>query len=364
MAKAVSAKPSRFSALPGIATAAAIAIAARYSSDWLGAAILHAGKSPISPIMLAVLAGIIIRSTVGVAPGLERGVAVAASAVLRFGLALVGLRLTLLGLGSLGLRALPVVAGCLAVAWLVIPRIARAFGLRGSLVTLLTVGTSVCGCTAIMAVAPVIRARVEETGYAVTIVVMVGLAGMLLYPSLAHVLFTADPRAAGIFLGSSIHDTSQVMGAALLYSGQYQAPEALDAATVTKLLRNLTLVVVVPALALLQARKGVADDGVSRKSSATRVPGFVVAFVLLAGVRSLGDAFSGGMPGFAAQIWTPGLVMANQVSELLLTIGMAAVGLTVELRQLRSVGWRPLAAGVAAAVMVAVVSLSLVMALR
>jgi uncharacterized integral membrane protein (TIGR00698 family) len=305
------------------------------------------------------VAGIFIRSAIGVAPGFERGVAMASSTVLRVGLALVGLRLTLLGLGSLGLTALPVVAGCLAVAWLVIPWVARALGLRGSLVTLLTVGTSVCGCTAIMAVSPVIRARVEETGYAVTIVVIVGLTGMLLYPALAHWLFAADPRAAGIFLGTSIHDTSQVMGAALLYSGQYQVPEALDAATVTKLMRNLTLVVVVPVLALVQSRKDGVDSSATR-SSATRIPGFVIAFVLMAAVRSLGDAFGGGMPGFAAGIWTPGLALANQVSELLLTIGMAAVGLTVELQQLRRVGWQPLAAGVVAAITMATVSIGLV----
>ncbi len=364
MTTAIPARASWLSILPGIAAATAIAITARYGSDWLGAAILNTGKSPVSPIMLAVLAGIFIRSVIGVAAGFERGVAAASGTVLRVGLALVGLRLTLLGLGSLGLSALPVVAGCLAVAWLVIPWIARALGLRGSLVTLLTVGTSVCGCTAIMAVSPVIRARVEETGYAVTIVVIVGLTGMLLYPGLAHWMFSADPRAAGIFLGTSIHDTSQVIGAALLYSGQYQVPEALDAATVTKLMRNLTLIAVVPALALIESRKGAPDGGaVASSASATLVPGFVIAFVLMAAARSLGDMLSAGAPGFAASIWAPGLALANQASELLLTIGMAAVGLTVELQRLRRVGWQPLAAGVAAAILMAAVSLSLVTAL-
>jgi hypothetical protein len=74
-----------------------------------------------------------------------------------------------------------------------------------------------------------------------------------------------DAEAAGVFLGSSIHDTSQVIGAGLLYSGQYAAPVALDAATVTKLLRNLTLVAVVPFLAAMQAR----SDGSVRQSEIT-----------------------------------------------------------------------------------------------
>ncbi len=354
---------SRAAVLPGLAAAAAIALSAHFASEWVGAAVFHLARSPVSPIMLAVLAGVFIRSAIGVAPRLESGVAMAASTWLRIGLALVGLRLTLAGLGTLGVRALPVVAGCLTVAWLVIPRLARAFGLRGAIVTLITVGTSVCGCTAIMAVAPVIRARAEETGYAVTVVVIVGLTGMLLYPALAHGLFGGDPGAAGIFLGAAIHDTSQVMGAALLYSGQYLAPEALDAATVTKLLRNLTLVVVVPVLAAMHAGPRAGADGNARPPFRRLLPAFVIAFVSLAALRSLGDALGGSVPGFESRVWAPGLAIAGQASELLLTVGMAGVGLTVDLKQLRSVGWRPLAAGVLSAVLLAAVGLGLVSAL-
>lgn len=343
--------------LLGVAAACAIALSARFTSEWLGSALFKLGASPVSPIMLAVLAGVFIRSAIGVAPGLEAGVAMAASALLRIGIALIGLRLTLAGLGNLGLRALPVVAGCMAVAWLGIPRIARAFGLRGSFVTLITVGTSICGCTAIMAVAPVIRARVEEVGYTLTTVVVLGLAGMLVYPMLAQALFGADPGAAGIFLGVAIHDTSQVMGAGLLYSGQYVAPEALDAATVTKLLRNLTLVLVIPVLAILHAGEAASPAPFRRL-----VPGFVIAFVALAAVRTLGDALAGSTPGFDQGVWTSGLALAGQMSELLLTIGMAAVGLTVEIGQVRRVGWRPLAAGILAALLLALTGAVLVSA--
>jgi len=354
-------KAIRIEWLPGIAAACAIALGARLMSDWAGSLLFSLSKSPISPVMLAVLAGVFIRSFVGVTPRLEAGLALAATAVLRVGLALVGLRLTLAGLGTLGLRALPVVVGCAACAWLLIPRLARGFGLRGRLVTLITVGTTICGCTAIMAVAPVIRARAEETGYAVTVVVIIGLAGMLLYPALAHGLLGADPGAAGIFLGAAIHDTSQVMGAALLYNGQYGAPAALDAATVTKLLRNLMLLAVVPALAALHARDD-PEPGSGRQPVrlARLVPRFVVAFVALAALRSLGDMAAGEMPAFSQATWQSGLLLAGQASELLLTIGMAAVGLTVTLGQMRRVGWRVLGAGACAAGLLAIVALLLV----
>ena len=353
----------RASVLPGLAIAGAIALGARFSSELAGTVVFNLGRSPVSPIMLAVLAGVVIRNTVGLAPRLEPGLALATGVLLRIGLALIGLRLTLASVGTLGLQALPVVAGCLGFAWLVIPRLARGLGLEGALVILLTVGTSICGCTAVMAVAPIVRARAAEIGYAITLVVVIGLGGALLYPALAHGLFGGDPAAAGTFLGTAIHDTSQVMGAALIYSDQYLAPEALESATVAKLLRNLALVVVVPALVVLQART-VHDPGGSRLPPLRRlVPGFVVAFLALAALRTLGDALSGTSPQFANQAWRPGLNIAGQLCELLLTTGMAAVGLTVELRDLRRVGWRPLAAGILAAALLASVSAALVAAL-
>lgn len=347
-------------ALPGLAAAAAVALLAQLASTWAGTALFHLGKSPISPVMLAVLAGIAIRSGIGVAPALESGIAVAASALLRAGIALLGLRLTLAGIGTLGMRALPIVAGCLAVAWLLVPRVLRAFGLRGALVTLLTAGTSICGCTAILAISPAIRARAEETGYAVTVVVIVGLAGMLLYPALAHHLLGGDATAAGIFLGAAIHDTSQVIGAALLYSGHYLAPAALDAATVTKLLRNLTLLAAVPLLAALHAR---AATGGPASAGRVPVPGFVLAFVAFAALRSLGDSLAGTQAGLPGALWASGVQYASATSELLLTVGMAAVGLTVELGQMRRVGWRPLAAGAVSAALVGATGLALVLTL-
>ncbi|MDP2324074.1 MAG: putative sulfate exporter family transporter, partial [Gammaproteobacteria bacterium] len=179
-----------------------------------------------------------------------------------------------------------------------------------------------------------------------------------------HSLFGDDAVAAGIFLGTSIHDTSQVVGAALLYSGQYLAPETLEAATVTKLLRNLTLIAVVPLLAAQYADRSTADAGGNQRGIMSLLPGFVIAFVCMAIVRTLGDVGSDASPDFARMLWTPGLSLANQASELLLTVGMAAVGLTVELSGLRRVGWRPLAAGVLAAILVAVLCVLLLKVLR
>src|SRR5258708_39957957 len=103
------------------------------------------------------------------------------------------------------------------------------------------------------------------------------------------------PIAAGIFLGTSIHDTSQVMGAALLYSQTFAAPTALAAATVAKLLRNLTLVVLLPALAIRNSRQDRAENAEAGTGKAgwwaqlgllrSAIPPFVLLFILLVATR-------------------------------------------------------------------------------
>ncbi len=129
--------------------------------------------------------------------------------------------------------------------------IARLLAVPRRLGLLLAIGTAVCGCTAVVAMSPVIRARHAETAFAVTCVVLFGCIAMLLYPWVAGHFLAASPVHAGIFLGTAIHDTSQVIGAALIYSQQAAAPAALAAASVAKLLRNLSIAVLIPTAAWL-----------------------------------------------------------------------------------------------------------------
>jgi uncharacterized integral membrane protein (TIGR00698 family) len=265
-----------------------------------------------------------------------------------------------MSLGALSLRAAPIVVGCLLVAALVIPRLCRQLGVSNESSLLLTVGTAICGCTAVLAVAPIIRASAAQTGYAVATVMLLGLCGVVFYPFLAHALFAQIPMAAGFFLGTAIHDTSQVVGAGLLYAQQFHNPPALAAATVAKLLRNLSVAVVVPALAWRAAR--VAPDSAATSDRYTRyVPWFVLAFVACAALRTCGDALVAAHAGWRPD-WDAALGQASHVADWCLTIGMAANGLTLSGAGIRSLGLRPLLAGLAAAVVLAATRLGLLLA--
>ena len=354
-------------AAPGIAVAVALALLARAIADALAHGAVGLPRLPLSPVMCAVVLGMLWRNTLGVPGWATNGLKWAMHQLLRTGIALVGLRLTLAGASSIALTALPVALVCLMVALLAGLGLARLFGVGTRLGALLAIGTAVCGCTAVVAMSPVIRARHAETAFAVTCVVLFGCAAMLCYPWVAGRFFGASPVHAGIFLGTAIHDTSQVIGAALMYSQQAHAPAALAAASVAKLLRNLSIAVLVP-LAAWRARRHAAggsdeDAGEPRHAGlaphAQLVPLFVVAFIGFIAVRTAGDALLGGQ----SALWQAVIHTGYTASDLFLTCGMTAVGLSVSFIDMWRIGWRPLAAGFVVATLTGVCSLTLTLTL-
>jgi uncharacterized integral membrane protein (TIGR00698 family) len=354
-------------AAPGIVVAVALALVARAIADALAHGAAGLPKLPLSPVMCAVVLGMLWRNTLGVPGWATNGLKWAMHQLLRTGIALVGLRLTLSGASSIALTALPVALTCLTVALLAGWGLARLFGVGPRLGALLAIGTAVCGCTAVVAMAPVIKARHAETAFAVTCVVLFGCAAMLCYPWVAGHFFAASPVHAGIFLGTAIHDTSQVIGAGLMYSQQAGAPAALAAASVAKLLRNLSIAVLVPLAAWLARRhqaRGGADDTAAGTHHGLAphpqlVPMFVVAFLAFIVVRTAGDT----LLGEGSALWQAVVHTGYSASDLFLTCGMTAVGLSVSFADMWRIGWRPLAAGFVVASLVGACSLTLTLTL-
>jgi uncharacterized integral membrane protein (TIGR00698 family) len=355
-------------AAPGVAVAIALALAARGIAAALSHGTAGLPAFPLSPVMCAVVIGMLWRNTLGVPAWAVSGLRWAMHQLLRTGIALVGLRLTLAGATSIAATALPVALTCLTVALLAGTGIARLLGVPRRLGALLAIGTAVCGCTAVVAMSPVIRARHAETAFAVTCVVLFGCAAMLCYPWVAGHFFAASPLHAGIFLGTAIHDTSQVIGAALMYSQQAQAPAALAAASVAKLLRNLSIAVLIPAAAWLARRSDAVEPlreahepgshGHGLAPHPRLVPLFVLAFVGFMVVRTAGDALLHSSP-----LWQAVVNTGYTASDVFLTCGMTAVGLSVAFIDMWRIGWRPLGAGLAVATLVGGCSLLVTLAL-
>lgn len=345
--------------VPGVAVAIVLALVARVIANNVSHG--AAGLPPISlsPVLFAVLIGMLWRNTIGVPPWTTEGLQWAMHALLRTGIALVGLRLTLSGAGNIAMAALPIAVACLATGLVGGALVAKLFAVPRRLGVLLAIGTAVCGCTAVVAVAPVIRSRGAETAFAVTCVVLFGCLGMLFYPWLAGAFFADSPVHAGVFLGTAIHDTSQVVGSALIYSQAAHAPDALAAASVAKLLRNLSLALIIPLAGAWSRRQELAEARSASDPVAARrpplIPLFVAGFIACLIVRTLGDHLFGA----DSSLWHALIDTGETASDILLVCGMTALGLSVSFGEMWRIGWRPLAAGWLVAFMVGVCSLGL-----
>jgi hypothetical protein len=135
-----------------------------------------------------------------------------------------GFAWSLLGAGRFTVVALPFVVTAIAIGLLTVGLLGRYLGLSRQLSGLIAVGTGICGCTAIVATAPLLKANEAEVSYSIACITVFGLAAMFFYPYVAHYLFADQPAFAGLFLGTSIHETAQVAGAGLMYESQFNAP--------------------------------------------------------------------------------------------------------------------------------------------
>jgi len=348
--------------LPGVALAAALALLSGWAAEAIGVDVLGFERTPLSPILVAILLGIGVRNSLGLPGVYEAGLQLCLKRILRIGVALLGMRLSLSAAGAIGLVAVPIVIGCIASALLLVSWINRALGQPRRLGTLIAVGTAICGNTAIVATAPVIGATDDEVSYAVGCITVFGLLALMGYPYLSYWLFAGDPALAGLFLGTAIHDTAQVAGAGLVYVQQFSAPAALDTATVTKLVRNLFMLGVIPLVAVLYHRGG-PEDGprrLIRPRFGQAVPLFVFGFVAMTALRTVGDLGGTAFGVLSHESWQAGIHATGRLASLCLVVAMASVGLGTSFARLRTLGLKPLAVGLCAALLVGGVSFALI----
>ena len=344
--------------LPGLILALILAFTGQLLSDFIGIDLMGLPRSPISAIMMAILLGILIRNTVTLPESFQPGIRFGLVRVLRVGIVLLGIRLSLGEVGAIGLQSLPVIIGAVLAALLIVTYFGRRLGLSGRLGTLIAVGTSICGATAIVAIAPAIAARYDEVSYSVACVTLFGVIAMLIYPFAGHWLFDGDPFAAGLFLGTSVHETAQVAGAGLVYEQFYGDPQALDVATVTKLVRNMGMLVIIPLMSVLYHRS--AADGSAVPKWWTMIPLFVVGFAGMSLLRTVGDMGDRAFGFLDPEQWKSIVAYTKQTAELCLAVAMASVGLGTSIKELMEIGMKPLAVGLFSALLVGGVSASLI----
>jgi len=174
---------------------------------------------------------------------------------------------------------------------------------------------------------------------------------MLIYPYFANYYFDSDPLFIGLFLGTSIHETSQVAAAGLIYDQQFNSPETMNIATVTKLIRNTFLVIMIPLFAYLYNR----ENAVKKDYSIVSIfPYFVLGFVGMIILRNVGDQV---FLNSYNETWVNIVHFIKTSSKVFLTMAMAAIGLSTNLRDLKNMGYKPFVVGFIGMATVGIVSI-------
>ncbi|WP_207802620.1 YeiH family protein [Motiliproteus coralliicola] len=301
--------------LPGAAICMVIAMAAKFVSE-------HYGGPVILNALLMGMAFNYLSNEGKCVPGIQ----FSAKTVLRFGIALLGARITVEQLMSLGFT--PIVIVLIAVPSTIFCGVlmGRWLGLGRSQSVLTGSSVGICGASAALAVAAVLpQDKDSEKNLIFTVIAVTALStvAMIVYPFIVT-YFGLDTAASGVFLGATIHDVAQVVGAGYLMSD-----EIGDIATFTKLLRVSMLVPVVLIISLVAARWGQTES--SGKPSGFPLPGFLVAFIIIVGLNS------GGV--IAPEVSS----MMVEASRWCLIVAMVGLGMKSSFQELAAMGWRPMA---------------------
>jgi uncharacterized integral membrane protein (TIGR00698 family) len=298
--------------IPGFIVSLIVAAAASFLSEHYGA-----------PVMLfALLLGMAVNFLAGEGK-CKLGIEFTSRTVLRIGVALLGMRITLEQIAALGWKPAALVVISVVVTILVSMVAARAMGFQ-RLFGMLTGGaTAICGASAALALAasfPHHPQKERATLFTVIGVSALSTLAMILYPMIANWL-ELDPQAAGVFLGATIHDVAQVVGA-----GYSLSTETGDTATVVKLMRVAMLLPVIVCAAMISRSQGVDPTG----KRPPLLPWFAVGFLMLACVNSTGW-IAPAVQGFT-----------NELSRWCLVIAISALGMKTQLRELAAVGIKPI----------------------
>ena len=333
--------------IPGIILAFVLYTLSQGFNNIIGIELLGYSKSPISTAMIAILLGIFFGNFFKVRDSFQQGINFTKEYILKLGIICLGIQLKPFEFLDFGKIAIPLIVVCIISVLIVIKLLIKKLKIPTRMAYLISIGSTVCGTTAIMATAPVIKANKSEVSYAIANITLFGILSMLIYPYFANFYFNGEPLLIGLFLGTSIHETSQVAAAGLIYEQQFNSQETLNIATVTKLIRNTFLIIMIPLFALLYNR-GKAKE--KNYSILNIFPYFVLGFVGMILFRNIGDEI------FTLNSnWIEFIDFTKFSSKIFLTMAMAAIGLSTNLKDIKNMGYKPFVVGFIAMLTVGIV---------
>jgi uncharacterized integral membrane protein (TIGR00698 family) len=333
-----------FGLIPGILLLAVIGYAGKFVEHSIAAygKAHHLVLPNIEYVLWAILLGLIVSNTVGVSALFRPGVATY-EFWLKAGIVLLGARFLLGDVRRLGGLSLFLIAIELVLALTFMTYLGRAFKLKPKLISLLAIGSSICGVSAIIAAQGAIEADEEDSSYAIAAILALGALSLFLFPLIGHALHLSD-HAYGLWAGLAVDNTAEATAAGALYSDA-----AGKIAVLAKTCRNATIGFVVLGYAIYWASKGQAV-GVENKAAFLwkKFPKFILGFLLISLLATV---------GFFTK---PQVLSLGNLSRWAFLLTFAGVGLRTNIRELGKQGARPFIVGAVGEVVIAVITLGLV----
>ena len=301
--------------------------------------------------VFGILAGMLITLLLKDKTQFQSGITFVSKKVLQYAVILLGFGLNLSVILETGRQSLPIILATISTSLIIAYVLHRVMHVPGKISTLVGVGSSICGGSAIAATAPVIDADDEEVAQAISVIFFFNMLAALFFPALGALLgfSTTSGEAFGIFAGTAVNDTSSVTAAASTWDSLYQlGTQTLDKAVTVKLTRTLAIIPITLVLAFIRTRKAGSEG---KKVEFKKIfPMFILYFVLASVITTIATSL-----GVSASVFSP----LKTLSKFFIVLAMSAVGLNTNIIKLIKTGGKPLALGFCCWIGITIASLSM-----
>lgn len=287
--------------------------------------------------VFAILTGMVLTLFLKDKAKLQSGITFTSKKILQYAVILLGFGMNLSEIAKVGMQSLPIILSTITTSLVIAFLLQKIMKMPSNIATLVGVGSSICGGSAIAATAPVIGADDEEIAQSISVIFLFNVIAALIFPSIGGMIGLTN-EGFGLFAGTAVNDTSSVTAAASAWDGMHPGANALDTATIVKLTRTLAIIPITLVLAFWRTAKMKKEgkEGDSSFSLKKVFPFFILFFVLASVITTVAV-----MAGVDAGFFKP----FKELSKFFIVMAMAAIGLNTNIVKLVKTGGKPIFMG-------------------
>jgi len=341
--------------LPGIALCTAVAAVSTYLAGLsVGSFSLEIIGAPVIAIIIGMLITL-LQPQLASGASMADGVKFTSKKILQWAVIILGFSLNLGTIASVGAKSMPVIVSTISISLITAYVVMKALNIDSQVATLIGVGSSICGGSAIAATAPVIDAEDKEVAQAISVIFLFNVLAALIFPTLGYAIGLGSEGFA-VFAGTAVNDTSSVTAAAASAESLYGTEGILSAAVTVKLTRTLAIIPITLALAVYRAKQAQKQGGEGKKVSIASIfPFFIIYFVAAAVLTTVMGFTDGGLKAFYFGTF---VAATKWLAKFFIAMAICAIGLNTNVVELIKKGGKPIALGLCCWMAITMMSLA------